>query len=81
VDQFGPKAVAAAEKALSGEKDVMGTLRLASAYAASGDKMKAKMTAEKAIELASDNPGMKSYVEDQAKKYGAEVKNDKKKDG
>jgi thiol-disulfide isomerase/thioredoxin len=81
VDQFGPKAVAAAEKALSGEKDVMGTLRLASAYAASGDKMKAKMTAEKAVELASDNPGMKSYFEDQAKKYGAEVKNDKKKDG
>jgi thiol-disulfide isomerase/thioredoxin len=75
VRQYGPKAVAAAEKALTGDKDVMGTLRVASAHAAAGDKAKAKAMAEKAIGLvdAADG-GMRRYVEEQAKKYGAEPK-------
>lgn len=79
VKAFGPKAVAAAEKALTGDKDVMGTLRVAAAHAAAGDKAKAKATAEKAIGLVdAKNAGMRKYVEDQAKKYGAEPKGDEK---
>src|SRR5262245_60868515 len=42
VKEFGPKAVAAAEKAVSGDKDALGTLQLAAAHAAAGDKAKAK---------------------------------------
>lgn len=78
-ETFGPKAIAAAEKAVTGEKDVMGTLMVASAYHAAGNKEKAKVTAEKAVSLVDENnEGMKKYIEDQAKKYGAEPKGEKK---
>jgi thiol-disulfide isomerase/thioredoxin len=72
-EKYGKKAVAAAEKALAGDKDVMGTLQVAAAYQAAGDKVKAKATAEKAVSLVDPaNAGLKRYVEDQAKIYGAE---------
>jgi thiol-disulfide isomerase/thioredoxin len=75
VKEFGPKAVAAAEKALKGDRDVMGTLQLASAHMASGDKEMAKAVAEKAVSLIDEKTeGMRSYIEDQAKKLGAEPK-------
>jgi hypothetical protein len=75
VDQYGPKAVAAAEKALIGDTDAMGTLRVAAAHAAAGNKVKAKATAEKAISLVdAKNVGMRQYIQDQAKKYGIEPK-------
>jgi thiol-disulfide isomerase/thioredoxin len=75
VAEYGPKAVTAAEKARIGDNDAMGTLRIAAAHAAAGDDVKAKATAEKAIGLVdANNVGMKKYIEDQAKKYGAEPK-------
>jgi thiol-disulfide isomerase/thioredoxin len=81
VKEYGPKAVAAAEKALAGDADVMGTLQLASAHFAAGDKARAKATAEKAVGLIdAKNAGMKRYVEDQARKYGVEPKGDQNKD-
>ncbi len=73
VKEFGPKAVAAAKAAVSGEKDAIGTLTVAAAYLASGDKAQAKSTAEKAIKMIDrTNAGMLRYVQQQAKKYGAE---------
>lgn len=73
--EYGVKAIAAAEKAIQGDKDIMGTLQLASAYAAAGDKENAKLTAEKAVSfIGGNNEGMRNYVEEQAKKYGAEIK-------
>ena len=81
VKAFGPKAVAAAEKALTGDADAMGTLQVAAAHAAAGDGAKAKAAAEKAVGLVdAKNAGMKRYVEEQAKKYGAEPKGEEKKD-
>ncbi len=72
VKEFGPKAVAAAEKALTGDNDAFGTLQVAAAHAAAGDKDKAKAAAEKAVGLVdAKNDGLKKYVEGQAKKYGA----------
>jgi thiol-disulfide isomerase/thioredoxin len=80
VKDFGPKAVAAAGKAVTGDKDVMGTLQLASAHSAAGDKEKAKAAAEKAVGMVDEkNAGMKRYVEQQAKKYGVEIKDEKDK--
>ncbi len=73
VKEYGPKAVAAAEKAFNGESDVMGMLRLAAAHLAAGDADQAKSTAEKAISLvAPTNAALKRYVEEQAKKYGVQ---------
>jgi len=81
VDKFGPKAIAAAEQAITGDKDAMGTLRLASAYFATGNKVKAKETAETAVNLVDEgNLGMRRYIEDQAKQYGAEPKDKEKND-
>ena len=75
VKEYGPKAVAAAEKAVAGDKDALGTLRVAAAHFAAGDKAKAKATAEKAIALVDvTNVSLKRHVEGQAKKYGAEPK-------
>ena len=75
VGKYGPKAVAAAKKALTGDKDVMGTMQVAAAHYAAGDKAEAKATAEQAIRLVdAKNVGMKRYIEGQAKKYGAEPK-------
>jgi thiol-disulfide isomerase/thioredoxin len=72
VKEFGPKAVAAAKAALTGENDAMGTLRIAAAYFASGDKEQAKSTAEKAIKMVdTQNAGMRKYIEEQAARYGA----------
>ncbi len=80
--EFGSKAVAAAEKALTGEKDWQGTLRLAAAHFATGDKDKAKAAAEKALGMIDGkNIPMKRFVEAEAKKYGAEPKKDDKQDG
>ena len=81
VKELGPKAVAAAEKAVNGAMDPMGTLQVAAALSASGDKAKAKATAEKAIGLVdAKNTGFRRYVEEQAKQYGAEPKDAEKKD-
>jgi Tfp pilus assembly protein PilF len=56
----------------STRKDVYGTLSVAAAYLASGDKDQAKATAEKAIKMVDPkNAGMLRYIEQQAKKYGA----------
>jgi thiol-disulfide isomerase/thioredoxin len=82
VREYGPKAVEAAEKALTGDDDVMGTLKLAAAYFAAGDKAQAKETAEKAISLVdARNGGMKQYIEEQAKQYGAEPMKETKEKG
>ncbi len=75
VKEYGPKAVAAAEKAVAGDKDAIGTLQVAAAHFACGDKAKAKAAAEKALDLVDvKNVGLRRYVEEQAKKYGAEPK-------
>jgi thiol-disulfide isomerase/thioredoxin len=72
VKEFGPKAVAAAKAAVEGDNDALGTLRVAAAYFASGDKVQAKSTAEKAIKMVDrKNAGLRRYVEQQAEKYGA----------
>jgi tetratricopeptide (TPR) repeat protein len=71
VNEFGPKSVAAAKAAVSGEHDALGTMNVAAAYFAAGDKEQAKTTAEKAIKmLDAKNLGLKQYVERQAKRYG-----------
>ena len=81
VKEYGPKAVAAAEKAVTGDKDAIGTLQVAAAHSAAGDKAKAKAAAEKALGLVdANNIGLKKYVVEQAKKYGAEPKEGEKKD-
>ncbi|QJX00991.1 TlpA disulfide reductase family protein [Frigoriglobus tundricola] len=73
--EFGPKAVAAAEKAVAGDKDALGTLQVAAALAACGERAKAKAAAEKAVGMVDPkNAGIKQYVEQQAKKYGYESK-------
>ncbi len=72
VKEFGPKAVAAAKAAVTGDKDAYNTLTVAAAYLASGDKEQAKATAEKAIKMVDrSNAGMLRYIEQQAKKFGA----------
>ena len=53
---------------------------MAAAYLAAGDKAKAKEAAERAIEMAEKNPGLKEYVEEQAKKYGVGAKGAETKD-
>ena len=79
--EFGPKAVAAAVAALDGEKDAVGTLRIAAAQLANGEKQEAKATAEKALGMVdAKNAGLKRYLEQEAKKYGAEPQK-KEKDG
>ena len=78
--EFGAKAIAAAEKAVKGNTDAIGTLQVAAAYLAAGDKAKAKDAAERAIEMAEKNPGLKEYVEEQAKKYGVGAKGAETKD-
>jgi thiol-disulfide isomerase/thioredoxin len=73
VGEFGPKAVAAAKAAVEGDNDAIGTMTVAAAYFASGDKEQAKSTAEQAIKMVDPkNAGLLRYVELQAKKYGAE---------
>jgi tetratricopeptide (TPR) repeat protein len=73
VKEFGPKAVAAAKAAVQGNDDAIGTLTIAAAYFASGDKEQAKAIAEKAIKMVDKaKAGLLRYVETQAKKYGAE---------
>ena len=70
VKEFGPKAVAAAKAALQGENDAIGTLTVAAAYFASGDKAQAKSAAEKAIKMVDPkNLGLRRYVEQRAEKY------------
>lgn len=72
VKEIGPKAVAAAKAAVAGEHDAMGTMSVAAAYFASGDKEQAKATAEKAIKMVDPaDKGMRRYLEQQAKKFGA----------
>jgi hypothetical protein len=75
VKQYGVKAVAAAKAAVKSDSDALGTLSVASAYMAYGDKENAKATAEKAVSMIdAKNEGMRAYVEEQAKKFGAEIK-------
>ena len=66
------EAIGLAEKAVTGEKDWQNLLLVAGAQAAAGDKEKAKAAAEKAIAAAGEQRGLKEYVAEQAKKYGAE---------
>ncbi len=89
VKEYGPKAVAAAEKALHGLSDAEDTLQIAAAHfqiaaahLAAGDADKAKSAAEKAIRLADpENAGVRQYLEQQAKKYGVEpIQGEEKKD-
>ena len=55
------------------ENDAIGTLKVAAAYFASGDKEQAKTTAEKAIKMVDRaNANTLRFVEQQARKYGAE---------
>jgi thiol-disulfide isomerase/thioredoxin len=68
------EGVGLAQKAVKGEKDWQGQLLLASAYDSAGDKAQARAAAEKAIAAAGEQRGLKEYVAEQAKKYGAEVK-------
>jgi thiol-disulfide isomerase/thioredoxin len=76
VKEFGPKAVAAAKAAIEGQNDAVGTITVAAAYFAAGDKEKAKATAESAIKMVEPaNAGMRRYIEQQAKKYGAAPQN------
>jgi hypothetical protein len=64
---------------VSGPEDAVGTLRVAEALFASGEKAKAKAVAEKAVGLADPkNPGLRQYVEEQAKKFGADLPGEKK---
>ena len=72
VKEFGPKAVAAAKAAVEGEHDAIGTLSVAAAYLASGDKEQAKSAAQKAIKMVDQkNTGLRQYVVKQAEKFGA----------
>ena len=72
VKRIGPKAVAAAKAAVKSENDAVGTLTVAAAYFASGDKVQAKSVAEKALKMANqNNAGLRQYIEKQAAKYGA----------
>ncbi len=72
VKELGPKVVAAAKAALQGDNDPRGTLRVAAAYLASGDKDQARRTAEKALKMVEpSNAGMRRSLELQAAKYGA----------
>jgi thiol-disulfide isomerase/thioredoxin len=83
--KLAAEGVALARKALKGETDWQGQLLLASAHDADGDKASAKAAVEKAVEASTGNPGLKQYVAEQAKKYGAEEKRpdgaQKKEDG
>jgi thiol-disulfide isomerase/thioredoxin len=72
VKELGPKAVAAAKAEVRGADDAIGTLGIAAAYFASGDKEQAKAIAEKAINMVAPTAiGMRRYVEERAKKYRA----------
>jgi thiol-disulfide isomerase/thioredoxin len=74
--EFGPKAVAAAKAAVGGDHDALGTMNVAAAYFAAGDKAQAKAMAEKAIKAVDPkNRGLRQYVEQQGKKYGAGTPN------
>jgi hypothetical protein len=74
VQEYGPKAIAAAEQALQNDSDPIGTLQIAAAQLAAGHADQAKSTAEKAIRLVDpENAGLQGYVAEQAKKYGAEA--------
>ncbi len=68
-------AVRAAEAGLqvSGQDDARALLNLASTYFAAGDKDKAKDSAGKAVAAsASEDVGLKNYIEQEAKKLGYE---------
>ena len=72
VKEVGPKAVAAAKAAVEGEHDAIGTLKVAAAYFACGDKAQARIAAEQAIKMVdASNAGMRRYVEQHAEKYRA----------
>jgi tetratricopeptide (TPR) repeat protein len=72
VQEFGPKAVSAAKAAVTSDNDARGTLTVAAAYFASGDKEHARATAEKALKMVDPkNAGMRRSIEQQAAKYGA----------
>jgi thiol-disulfide isomerase/thioredoxin len=64
---------------LSGDKDFQALLAAAGANYEAGDKAKAKELANKAVEAsANESPAYKRFVEQQAKKYVDEPKEEKK---
>ena len=71
VKELAPRRWRWRKTAVRGKKDAYGTLAVAAAYFAAGNKEQAKSTAEKAIKMVGPaNAGMLGYVEKQAKKYG-----------
>jgi thiol-disulfide isomerase/thioredoxin len=68
--KLAAEGVEQAKKAVKGDTDWQGQLLLAQASDAAGDKAGAKAAAEKAV-AAANQPGLKEYVAEQAKKYGA----------
>jgi len=74
-------AVKAAEGMVkaAGDDDALALINLASTYFAAGDKGKAREYGRKAVTAASkESAGLKQYVEQQAKQFDAEKKEDKK---
>jgi hypothetical protein len=81
--ELSEMSVSAAEALLkvADDKDPFAFLTAAEAYFAAGDKDKAKELAKKAVSAAGaagSNPRLKDYVEQQAKKFGEEKKEEKK---
>ncbi|MDX1927935.1 MAG: TlpA family protein disulfide reductase [Pirellulaceae bacterium] len=71
--EYGRKAVDAAQNELTNETDPKGILGIAAAHFAAGNLQTAKEYAEKAISKVDEkNAGMKRYIAEQAKKFGAE---------
>ena len=63
---------------LSGDDDARALIDLASTYAAAGDKTRAREYARKAVAAAGAEPALKQYVEQEARRLGAETKEDRK---
>ena len=74
------EGIALAQKAVTNDKDWQGQLLLAMAHDAAGDQANAKAAAEKAVAAATaaGDPGLKQYVAEQAKRFGAGGKEEKK---
>ena len=76
---LGDRLVAAAEKAVTGDKDHGNLLRLAGVYRTVGDTAKAKATAEKMLAAADGQPAnVRAMLIREAKGYGVEPKPEEK---
>jgi thiol-disulfide isomerase/thioredoxin len=74
-------AVKAAEAMVevAGDKDAIALINLANIYFSAGDKGRAKEYARKAVEAATgESAALRQYIEQQAKKLGGDVKEEKK---